>query len=60
MYLGQMVIRYTEHFSHLDKDNIQKATQLINQISNDNQAGIILTSHSESQDFSFDKTIVLQ
>ena len=49
-----------EPFSHLDKDNIQKSTQLINQISNDNQAGIILTSHSESQDFAFDKTIVLQ
>jgi len=49
-----------EPFSHLDKDNIQKSTQLINQISNDNQAGIILTSHSKSQDFAFDKTIVLQ
>ena len=49
-----------EPFSHLDKDNIRKSTQLINQISNDNQAGIILTSHSESQDFAFDKTIVLQ
>ena len=25
MYLGQMVIRYTEHFSHLDKDyNLEK------------------------------------
>ena len=49
-----------EPFSHLDKDNIQKSIQLINQISNDNQAGLILTSHSESQDFAFDKTIVLQ
>ena len=48
-----------EPFSHLDKNNIEKCTQLIYQMSNDNQAGIILTSYSADHTFNFDKNIFL-
>ena len=44
-----------EPFSHLDVENIEIATTLINKISNDNKANIILTSHSKADVLTFHK-----
>jgi len=37
-----------EPFSHLDKENTEKATLLINEVLKENNANVIFTSHSKS------------
>ncbi|MCO5269995.1 MAG: ATP-binding cassette domain-containing protein [Brumimicrobium sp.] len=48
-----------EPFSHLDTENILKASSLIKKVVEAQQAGIILTSLGDLHDFHSDKTIYL-
>ena len=48
-----------EPFSHLDADNIQKAIDLILEICNAENAGMMLVSLGENYGISFDKTLEL-
>jgi ABC-type lipoprotein export system ATPase subunit len=48
-----------EPFSHLDKENANKALQLIDEISDKNNAGFILTSLGDDLNFAFTKELNL-
>jgi len=48
-----------EPFSHLDKQNIQICKELIDSNINENNAGLILTSHSKNNMFEFNTYISL-
>ena len=48
-----------EPFSHLDADNIQKAIDLILEICNAENAGMMLVSLGEDYGISFDKRLEL-
>ena len=48
-----------EPFSHLDKKNIQICIELIESNLNENNAGLILTSHSKNNMFKFNTDISL-
>lgn len=48
-----------EPFSHLDNSNIQKAVQLINEVVQNNQAGMILADLEDNNYFNYTRKITL-
>lgn len=48
-----------EPFSHLDEENIRKASELITQACEENQAGFILVSLGDSYFFQYDHQLIL-